>query len=192
MSFYSVADFIRENYPDYWGMQSYPPNECIRIHKVSEEWGIFSNFAHTDIVLHGVPLKSSEQLFQLMKFREEQPVKAIFTAANPKMTAKKWEKTHRRSDWGEIFIDVMKYCLHQKYQQSELFRNELERSKGKYIVEDQTTFPKKQPDAWGAKLQDDTFVGPNILGRLLMELREHHHLNYTLPDDALTFMQWLK
>lgn len=192
MSFYSIADFIRENYPEYWGIQTYPSNICVRIHKVNEEWGVFSNFAHTPIPIGTLTFKSSEQLFQLMKFRDEEPVKAVWAANNPKMTAKKWEKTHRRDDWGKIIIDVMKYCLQQKYDNSITFRGELERSQGKYIVEDQTTFPKKQPDAWGAKLQDDTFVGPNILGRLLMELREHHHLNYTLPDDALTFMQWLK
>lgn len=187
MSFYSIADFIRENYPEYWGIQTYPSNICVRIHKVNEEWGVFSNFAHTPIPIGTLTFKSSEQLFQLMKFRDEEPVKAVWAANNPKMTAKKWEKTHRRDDWGKIIIDVMKYCLQQKYDNSITFRGELERSQGKYIVEDQTTFPKKQPDAWGAKLQDDTFVGPNILGRLLMELREHHHLNYTL-----TFMQWLK
>lgn len=192
MSFYSIADFIRENYPEYWGIQTYPSNICVRIHKVNEEWGVFSNFAHTPIPIGTLTFKSSEQLFQMMKFRDEEPVKAVWAANNPKMTAKKWEKTHRRDDWGKIIIDVMKYCLQQKYDNSITFRGELERSQGKYIVEDQTTFPKKHPDTWGAKLQGDTFVGPNILGRLLMELREHHHLNYTLPDDALTFMQWLK
>ena len=37
MSFYSIADFIRENYPEYWGMQSYPADQCVRIYKIDEE-----------------------------------------------------------------------------------------------------------------------------------------------------------
>ena len=192
MSFYSIADFIRENYPEYWGMQSYPANQCVRIHKIDEEWGIFSNFGHTPIVVEGVTFDTCERLFQLMKFKDEEPVKAIYyKKGNPKMTTKHWEKTHRREDWGKIVIDAMKFCLTQKYEQSEEFRKELERSKGKFIVEDQTSFPKKTPDTWGVKLQDDNFVGPNLLGRLLMELRDTKTLEYKLPNDALNFISFL-
>lgn len=71
-----------------------------------------------------------------------------------------------------IIVDVMKQCLQLKYEQSEEFREALERSRGKYIVEDQSTFPKKSADTWGVKLQGDSYVGPNLLGRLLMELRD--------------------
>ena len=192
MSFYSISDFIRENYPEYWGLQSYPANQCVRIHKIDEEWGIFSNFGHTPIVVEGVTFDTCERLFQLMKFRDEEPVKAIYyKKGNPKMTTKHWEKTHRREDWGKIVIDAMKFCLTQKYEQSEEFRKELERSKGKFIVEDQTSFPKKTPDTWGVKLQDDNFVGPNLLGRLLMELRDTKTLEYKVPNDALDFISFL-
>ena len=135
MSFYSIADFVRENYPEYWGMQSYPADQCVRIYKIDKEWGIFSNFGHTPIVVEGVTFDTSERLFQLMKFKDKEPVKAIYyKKGNPKMTTKHWEKTHRREDWGEIIIDAMKFCLTQKYEQSEAFRQELERSKGKIIV----------------------------------------------------------
>lgn len=193
MSFYSISDFIRENYPEYWGLQSYPANQCVRIHKVDEEWGIFSNFGHTPIVVEGITFDTCERLFQLMKFKDEEPVKAIYDKkGNPKMTAKHWEKTHRRADWGKMIVDAMKFCLTQKYEQSEDFRKELERSKGRSIVEDQTSFPKKTPDTWGVKQQGDNFVGPNLLGRLLMELRDTGKLEYHLPDDAFTFLQLCK
>lgn len=192
MSFYSIADFIRDNYPEYWGEQSYPASECVGIHKVAEEWGIFSNFGHTPIVVEGVTFDTSERLFQLMKFKDEEPVTAIFNAKNPKMTAKHWEKTHRREDWGKMIIDAMKFCLTQKYEQCEVFRKELNRSMGKFIVEDQTTFKKTNPDAWGVKLREGSFVGPNLLGRLLMELRDNGKLEYKLPADAFDFVNHLK
>ncbi len=192
MSFYSISDFIRENYPEYWGLQSYPADNCVRIHKIDEEWGIFSNFAHTPIVVDGITFDTSERLFLLMKFLDEEAVKAIYyKKGNPKMTAKHWEKTLRREDWGKMIIDAMKFCLTQKYEQSEEFRWELERSKSKFIVEDQSGFSKKNPDAWGVKLHGDAFVGPNLLGRLLMELRDNGKLEYKLPDDAFTFLQYL-
>ena len=91
-----------------------------------------------------------------------------------------------------MIIDAMKFCLTKKYEQSEEFRKELERSKGKIIVEDQTGFTKKNPDAWGVKLQGDNYVGPSLLGRLLMDLRDTGKLEYTLPADAFQFIGYLK
>lgn len=192
MSFYSIAPFIQAFYPEYYSIETYPASECVIIHKVSEPWGIFGNFAHTPIVIDEVMFKTSEQLFQLMKFKDKEPVLAVYNANNPKMTAKHWEKTHRRSDWGQMVVDAMKFCLTKKFEQSEDFRAELERSRGKLIVEDQTSFTKKTPDTWGVKQQGDNFVGPNLLGRLLMELRGNGKLDYTLPADAMSFMKFLK
>ena len=51
---------------------------------------------------------------------------------------------------------------------------------------------KKKPDAWGVKPDGDNFTGPNLLGRLLMELRDNGKLEYTLPDNALAFIEVLK
>jgi predicted NAD-dependent protein-ADP-ribosyltransferase YbiA (DUF1768 family) len=73
-----------------------------------------------------------------------------------------------------------------------VFREKLEASKGRFIVEDQTAMPKKRPDAWGVKLEGENFVGPNLLGRLLMELRDQGTLEYHLPNDALDFITVLK
>ena len=191
MSFYSIAPFIQKYYPKYYSIETYPVSECVAIRKVKEPWGIFGNFAPTPIIINGVTFKTSELLFQLMKFKEEEPILAVYNAKTPKMIAKHWEKTHRREDWGRMIVDAMKFCITQKYEQSEDFRKELERSKGKYIVEDQTSFPKKTPDTWGVKQQGSDFIGPNLLGRLLMELRDKGKLDYQLPDDALYFFNYL-
>ncbi len=191
MSFYSVSEFIKEFYPEYWGFQSYPADQCAIVHKIDEEWGIFSNFAHTTLVVDGVTFKCSETLFQLMKFQDPEVIREVYRANNKRM-AKHFEKTHRREDWGSMLIDAIKYCLTVKYQQSEAFRKELERSRGMYIVEDQTSAKKKQPDAWGTKLVDGNYVGPNLLGRLLMDLRDNGKLDYQLPEDALKFLEALK
>ena len=79
----------------------------------------------------------------------------------------------------------MKQCLQLKYEQSEVFRAALERSRGKYIVEDQSTFPKKTADTWGVKQQGDSYVGPNLLGRLLMELRDNGRLEFVIQGRNL-------
>ena len=59
------------------------------------------------------------------------------------------------------------------------------------IVEDQTTFPRRTADTWGAKRTPDGahFVGPNLLGRLLMELRDSGALilDRPLPAEYVSF-----
>lgn len=191
MSFYSIAPFIEQYYPEYYSIERYPVCRCVAIRKVSEEWGVLGNFARTPLVMRGVILKNSEQLFQLMKFTDEMPVKAVYQAANPKYTAKHWEKTHRRSDWGRIIIDVMKFCLSTKFEQSQFFHDTLLHTGDAYIVEEQTAFPKKTADTWGTKLINDEYVGPNLLGRLLMELRANGYLEYNLPTDIFLFTDYL-
>lgn len=202
MSFYSVVDFIRENYPDYFGFQTYPIAECAAIRKVADEWGVFCNFYATPITVDGVTFKSAEQLFQLMKFREPEVIRKIWNGVTAKgkvchevkRTVKSYEKEYRRADWGSMILDALKFALEKKYEQCERFRTELERSRGKFIVEDQTSFPKKLPDCWGVKPVGDGihFAGPNVLGRLLMELRDNGMLAYRLPEETLDFVKVLK
>ena len=193
-SFYSISSFVRTNYPEYWGEQEYSVDSCVAIHKVSEQWGIFSNFAPAPLTVEGVAFRSSEELFQVLKFSDPGIVRRILDGVtlggkpchNCKMAAKSYERQCRRPDWGNMVIDAMKYCLMQKHAQCEPFRQALADSIGRTIVEDQTSFSKRHADAWGVKRQGDTFVGPNLLGRLLMELRDNGTLSYRLPDDALS------
>ena len=199
MNFYSIAPFIKEFYPEYWGEYSYDANKCIRIHKVYDQWGLFCNFASTPLTVKRFTFKSSEQLFQLMKFKDREVLLNVLNGITRngkrchevKRTVKSYEKEYRREDWGRMVIDAMKFCLQTKYEQCEEFRNRLKDSSGYYIVEDQSSFIKSNPDAWGAKLKDGRFVGPNLLGRLLMELRDNGCLEYNLPDDALDFIEEL-
>ena len=93
-----------------------------------------------------------------------------------------------RQDWPSMVVDAMKYCLTLKYEQSEAFRKELERSRGKYIVEDETSRKKgKEADTWGAVHKGDEYVGPNLLGRLLMELRDNGQFEFkNKPENHFT------
>ena len=187
-----IREFIEKNYPEYYSIERYPKDRTAPFCSVDQPWGILSNFGRTPLVVDRVRFDCSEKLFQVMKFTDDVSRKAIYSVKGQtiKMKAKHFEKAGTvRPDWGEIIVDAMKFCLMEKFRQSEAFREELERSRGLYIVEDQTTFPKKSPDTWGVKLSADgsEFVGPNLMGRLLMELRDNGKLDYTLPEDALLF-----
>ena len=140
----------------------------------------------------------SEKVFQVMKFADQVSRREVYLAKGQtmKMKAKHFEKAGTvRADWGEIIVDAMKFCIAEKYRQSAEFRQALEESRGLFIVEDQTSFPKKSPDTWGAKLSGDgtLYVGPNLMGRLLMELRDSGcQLRWSLPRDATLFQESLR
>ena len=179
---------IRTYYPNYYKWETYPANQCAIIHKTIGEWGILHNMATSPITIDGVTFKCSETLFQLMKFTDKEVVVDVYRHNNKKW-AMHWEKTHRRDNWPQMIIDALKFCLQKKYEQCEEFRMELERSKELFIVEDETG---RKCTTYGAKLKDDVFEGSNILGRLLMELRDKGKLEYSLPLDALEYIKVLK
>ena len=197
-----IAPLIKEFYPEYYSWNEYPVEECIPIRKVKEEWGILGNFAPTKLVVDGVEFKNSEQLFQMMKFSDRETILSIYTKNGlpSKWAAKSGEKNGMcRQDWGKIIIDGMKFCLQTKYDQNEDFRTTLNGTKGHYIVEDQTnnktskkTGKVKPADTWGVVREGEIYVGSNLLGRLLMELRDNGKLTYNLPDDIFDFTKYLK
>ena len=142
------------------------------------------------MTLDGVVFSTSERLYQIMKFSDPEARKAVYAARQPKMQAKhQFKLGKQRADWGRYLVDAMKFCLMRKWEQSEKFRTELASTQGLFIVEDQTTFPGEHANSWGAKLSADgkSFVGPNLLGRLLMELRDNGRLDYELPADYMDF-----
>lgn len=185
-----VREFIEKNYPEYYSWNHYPADKTAAFCESKGDWGLFSNFAQTPLVVDGVQFYCAESLFQVLKFKDPEARKVIYSIKGQglKMKAKHFEKTPgARSDWGEIFVDVLKFCIMTKFQQSQAFRDELEKSRGLYIVEDQSTF-NKSADTYGAKLTPDgkEYSGPNLMGRLLMELRDERCLAYKLPDDLLS------
>ena len=178
---------IREFYPEYYSIERYPAAETICVCSTKDEWGILGNFYKTPIVVNGITFDCTERLFQMMKLKQD-VAEAFHTFMSfrcdifMKNRATKCFNEHPEwfhNHWPSMVVDAMKYCLTLKYEQSEAFRKELERSKDKYIVEDETSRKKgKDADTWGTVLKGDEYVGPNLLGRLLMELRNNGHFEF--------------
>ncbi|MCR5076455.1 MAG: NADAR family protein [Prevotella sp.] len=202
MTIGKLAPLIREYYPEYYSWNEYPADQCALIGKVKDKWGILGNFAPTPLIVNDVPFVNAEQLFQMMKFTDVETLLSIYNARGLpiKWMAKAGErKGLRREYWGRIIIDCMKFCLQTKYDQSHDFRTVLAETGELYIVEDQThsktnhrTGQVRDADTWGVVLRGDRYVGSNLLGRLLMELRSRHKFDYHLPDDTLDFISCLK
>ena len=124
-----------------------------------------------------VPAKTADNFISF-----KQPVSpAIISRAENKLQNLIPEKAK-----ADMLVDAMKFAISLKYEQNEVFRKTLADSEDLYIVEDQSTFRGDTANTWGAKLIDGVYVGPNLMGQLLMELRDNNgRLDYQLPEGAL-------
>jgi ribA/ribD-fused uncharacterized protein len=124
--------------------------------------------------VNGVGIQTSEALYQACRFPHMPDVQREIIEQHSPMTAKMKGKPHRpnsRADWDEVRTKIMRWCLLVKLAQNyDEFGRLLLSTKNKSIVEQ-----SRKDDYWGAKVTEtdvDTLVGQNVLGRLLMELRE--------------------
>jgi len=124
--------------------------------------------------VNGVRILTSEALYQACRFPHLPEVQREIIGQYSPMTAKMKSKPHRkdsRSDWDHVRTKIMRWCLRVKLAQNyDEFGRLLLATKDRPIVEQ-----SRKDDYWGAKavgVADETLIGQNILGRLLMELRE--------------------
>jgi type I restriction enzyme S subunit len=153
----------------------YRRTECATFRKTSEQWGEFSNMAGGfPIVVNGVKVLTSEALYQACRFPHLPEVQQeILRQASP-MAAKMKGKPHRRNsrpDFDELRVVIMWWALRVKLACNlPRFSQVLLGSHVLPIVED-----SHKDQFWGAKqAKNDTglLVGQNVLGRLLVLLRD--------------------
>lgn len=156
-------------------LRSYIRGDVVVVYKTKEDFGGLSNMASGyPLQINGVRIPTTEALYQACRFPHIPDVQREIIAQHSPMTAKMKSKPHRkktRSDWEGVRYKVMRWCLRIKLAQNyEDFGRLLLATRDRPIVEQ-----SRKDDYWGAKLADETgdvLIGQNILGRLLMELRE--------------------
>ena len=153
--------------------RTYSRDEAVAFRKTNEKFGGLSNMAPGfPLVVNGAPIRTAEALYQACRFPHMPKVQKLILDERSPMTAKMRSKPHRkdtRPDWDAIRVPIMKWCLRVKLAQNWAAFGDLLLATGDHpIVED-----SRKDDYWGAKMvDDDTLAGQNVLGRLLMELRE--------------------
>lgn len=189
----TTHEYILRYYPEYHDIRRYPVARTVRIGKVADEWGILGNMAKCLLTVDGVTFPSSEHIYQIMRFSDTELRKILLrdpsTYSMKRFKAKK-HFNETRPDWHSHLVDIMRFVLSVKYEQCEAFRNELHRTGDLFIIEDETRRMKgKAADSFGAVLSFDglEYIGPNLLGRLLMELRDAQVLKYSLPESLMDF-----
>lgn len=154
-------------------IRTYNRYESAVFSKTKEAFGGLSNMAAGfPIYINDIRIRTSEALYQACRYPHMPDIQKQIIIDKSPMTAKMKSKPHRkesREDWDRVRVNVMRWCLRVKLVQN---WNEFSRllliTFDKPIVEQ-----SKKDDFWGAKeIDEKTLVGMNVLGRLLMELRE--------------------
>jgi type I restriction enzyme S subunit len=141
--------------------------------KTKEAFGGLSNMAGGfPLKVNGIRIRTSEALYQACRFPHLSEVQKLIITQTSPMTAKMKGKPHRansRPDWDRVRTKIMRWCLRVKLSQNWIkFSRLLMETGERPIVEE-----SRRDAFWGAKPVDEqTLVGMNVLGRLLMELRE--------------------
>jgi ribA/ribD-fused uncharacterized protein len=155
-------------------LRSYQRSEVIVVHKTKDNFGGLSNMAGGfPLLVNGIRIPTTEALYQACRFPSLPSVQREIIAQHSPMTAKMKSKPHRertREDWDSVKFKVMRWCLRVKLAQHyDEFGRLLLATKDRPIVE-----LSRKDDYWGTKLQRDqeTLLGQNVLGRLLMALRQ--------------------
>ena len=159
-------------------------------HKTKEAFGGLSNMcAGYALSVNGIDIRTSEALFQAMKYPNNPDVqKAIIEEKSPlgaKMKSKSFNN-YVRKDWFDINVDVMYWCLRVKLSQNfDKFIDLLISTGGAGIVE----FSYKDK-FWGAVPDGKKQLsGRNVLGVLLEILRGDCHIK---TKQALTRFPLIK
>lgn len=155
-------------------VRTYSRAESVVFLKTDEPFGGLSNMAGGyPIRVNGIRILTSEALYQACRFPHLPDVQRMIISENSPMTAKMRSKPYRkdsRRDWDHVRVRIMRWCLRMKLANNwSAFSELLLRTGDRPIVEE-----SRKDDFWGAKAVGDgsTLVGMNVLGRLLMELRE--------------------
>jgi len=154
--------------------RTYSRKDSVVFLKTDEPFGGLSNMAGGyPIHVNGVRILTSEALYQVCRFPHLPDVQKLIIGQVSPMTAKMRSKPYRkdsRADWDQVRVRIMRWSLRMKLANNwNTFSALLLKTGERPIVEES----RKDP-FWGAKVVDDgdTLVGMNVLGRLLMELRE--------------------
>ena len=151
--------------------------------KVRDEWGLFSNFASCRVEAGGAIWRSSEALYQALRFPGAPDVQRRIQQARSAFDAKAIARANvglQRRDWLGVNLDAMGWTLCCKRDASLGFAGLLRRAACLEIVEISV-----RDSFWGAKPSPNGFVGGNALGQLLGRVRDGQ--GFAPPPGSLLF-----
>jgi ribA/ribD-fused uncharacterized protein len=140
--------------------------KVINFYSTKDAYGCFSNFSRHKIFLKDKSWKTSEHYFQAQKFAGTSHEEELRLADSPMEVAKMGRDRKRplRKDWEAVKDDIMREALRAKFTQHKDLKKILLETGDAELVEH-----TKNDSYWG---DGGDGSGKNMLGLLLMELRE--------------------
>ena len=149
----------------------------ILIRKVSEPYGWMGNMSPYAVVYDNRRYKTTEALFQCLRFKDEDVIQEIIESKSPmsaKMIAKKHKGKMFLKPMSEEDISNMRLVIDIKLKQHAELVTELLKTKDDFIVEDCTKRARGSGLFWGAAYQNGCWNGDNWLGKIWMEFRTNY------------------
>ncbi len=139
---------------------------AIYFYSTIDKYGCFSNFSNHGFSLDGKFWKTSEHYFQAQKFAGTEHEEELRLAKTPKDVANMGRERKRplRPDWEEVKDDIMRKAVLRKFETHKDIRDLLLSTGDEEIIEN-----TKGDYYWGCGSDGS---GKNMLGKILMEVRE--------------------
>jgi N-glycosidase YbiA len=140
--------------------------KVINFYSTKDAYGCFSNFSRHHLFLKDKTWKTSEHYFQAQKFAGTEYEEKVRLAPTPMEAANlgRNRKFPLRKDWETIKDDIMREALKAKFTQNKDLKDILLETGDAELIEHTAN------DGYWADGGDGS--GKNMLGILLMELRE--------------------
>jgi N-glycosidase YbiA len=140
--------------------------DVITFYRVSDEFGCFSNFAPYPVRMHEKVWPTSEHYFQAQKFEDAEHQEKIRQTRSPMIAARRGRDRQKplRQDWESVKVGIMREIVRAKFSQHDDIRRVLLSTGDATIVEH-----TENDSYWG---DGGDGGGKNVLGRILMEVRE--------------------
>lgn len=139
------------------------------------DYSFLSNFSTSYLTYFGIQYSCVECAFQAQKTMDETERLKI-SRMKPSYAKTYGKKLSLRPDWEKVKVNIMRTLLFAKFTQNQELAAKLVATKDAVLME---------MNQWG-----DTFwgmrpdgTGENILGKLLMEMRDHPHIQKVAADD---------
>ena len=147
--------------------------------KVDLPYGWLGNMAPYPIQFNGQTWRTSEALFQALRF-ENLEIREVIRDQQSPMSAKMKAKPFREQmvivPCSPQDLDNMRLCIRLKFDQHSTLKEKLVRTGDHEIIEDIGSRSGARHLFWGAKKINGLWQGENNMGKLLMELRESYKL----------------
>ena len=149
-------------------------NVVIEFTKVDLPYGWLGNMYGSPIHYNGKIWKTSEALFQALRFEDEGIRELIRNEKSP-MGAKMKAKTNKDKmvvvPMSEGDVENMRMVVRLKFDQNPVLKSKLKISGDHVIIENIGSRNGERHLFWGMKKVDGEWIGSNVMGKILMEVR---------------------